>query len=132
MEGETISQLPIVRSLGSEDADKTKEVNYTNKFYWMINKHGRRVPVPVNQEKNVLSRGFTHVDKVVQSDDPAKRVESPAVLTPMEAVAKMAEKMQESSEVTAQVLEEVSGVKRKKAKGKKDVVVDEEKAENNE
>lgn len=116
MEGETISQLPIVRSLGSEDADKTKEVNYTNKFYWMLNKHGRRVPVPVSQEKNVLSRGFTHVDRVVQSDDPAKRVEAPAVLTPMEAVAKMAEKMQESSEVTAQVLEEVSGIKRKKGR----------------
>jgi hypothetical protein len=104
MDGETINSLPLVRSLGSEDADKVKEVNFSNKYYWMLNKANRKVPVAVNLETSCLKRGFVHTDRVVYSDDLEKRVHAPAPVTPMEAVAKMAEKMAENTEAMKDII----------------------------
>jgi hypothetical protein len=55
-------------------AERTKEDNKTNQFYYMKNKHGRTVPVPTDLLQNCYMRGFTHTDNVVYSDDP--RLES--------------------------------------------------------
>jgi hypothetical protein len=116
MDGETINQTPLVRGLGSEDADKVKEVNFSNSYYKMVNKYGREVCISTELEADKLKRGFIHTDRKVYSDDLSQRVRAPLPVTPMEAVAKMAEQMAESSEITTQVLEEVTGIKRGRKK----------------
>lgn len=116
----------MVRALGSIDAQKTRENNTTNSYFWMLNKYGNRVPIAVELELNCLKRGFVHTDRKVYSDNREDQVQAPIKLSPLEAVAAMAEKMQESAEINSQILEEVSGVKRKKpgraAKKEEDVV----------
>lgn len=93
MEDEVINQSALVRGLGSKDTKTVKDVNTNNKYYWMLNKYGRKVPVNIKLEMEKLKLGYTHTDRAVQCDDLAERVSAPAPVNPMEAMAKAAEKM---------------------------------------
>lgn len=100
MEGTTmnLNNSPLVRGMGSQDAEAVREVNFSNAYYKMLNKYGREVPVAVELEADKLKRGYVHTDKKVYSDDMSKRVHAPLPVTPMEVMAKLAEKMIEDKE----------------------------------
>jgi len=81
----------------SDVADKTRENNTTNQYYWMLNKHKRQVPVPVDNVNDYFMRGFQHTDGVIYSDDlsqgidvtrKAKVSKEEMIANAMEAVAK--------------------------------------------
>lgn len=55
-------------------ASKTPERNDSNKFFWMTNKAGRKVPVPEHLAAAKLAKGFKHTDGKIYSEDPADRV----------------------------------------------------------
>lgn len=104
MEGTTmnLNNSPLVRGMGSQDAEAVREVNFSNAYYKMLNKYGREVPVAVELEADKLKRGYIHTDKKVYSDDMSKRVHAPLPVTPMEVMAKLAEKMIEDKEDKAE------------------------------
>lgn len=113
-----LNNTPLVRSLGSQDADAVREVNSSNQYYWMLNKYGRKVPVAIHIESDCLRRGFIHTDRIVYSDDLSKRVVAPPPVTPMEVMAKLAEKMVESNETTKEALAAVVDEAPKKRAGR--------------
>lgn len=100
MEGTTmnLNNSPLVRGMGSQDAEAVREVNFSNAYYKMLNKYGREVPVAVELESDKLKRGYVHTDRKVYSDDMSKRVHAPLPVTPMEVMAKLAEKMMDGEE----------------------------------
>jgi hypothetical protein len=107
--------------IGAQDASSIKELNNSNDYCWMLNKHNRKVPIARHLVADKLSKGFIHTDGVFISDDLSLRVKSPeAPITPADAMLKVAEKLAENAEVQAQVLEEVAGVKR--GRKKKEIV----------
>lgn len=63
-----MSTKPELKGFG-DDAEKAKENNRTNQFYWMKNSHGRKVPVGRAYLKEALSKGYIHIDGELQSDD---------------------------------------------------------------
>ena len=65
-------------------AERVKENNNTNKYYWMNNKRGRLVPVSHLYVTDALMKGYTHTDGVLKSDD----------LTPQAVVPRVSEKRQ--------------------------------------
>lgn len=89
-------------------ADKTRENNTTNQFYWMLNKYKRKVPVPVDTVNEFFMRGFQHTDGVVYTDDLSKGIDvtrqakvskEEMLANAMEAVAKAITPKEEAKEV---------------------------------
>jgi hypothetical protein len=106
---------PLVRSLGSQDAELVKEVNKSNQYEWMKNKYGVLVPIALHLVNDKLQKGFIRTDGVVHTDDLSERVKAPIQETnPATAMAKIAEQMAESSKVQAEVVKELVRGRRKK------------------
>lgn len=99
-----MNNMPLVRGLGSEDADLIREVNFSNQYYKMLNRYGREVCISIDLVNDKLKRGFVHTDGKIYSDDMSKQHRAPAPISPIEAVAKMAEKMAESTEAMKEMV----------------------------
>lgn len=99
-----LNNSPLVRGLGSQDAELVREVNHGNRYYKMLNKYGREVHINVELEADKLRRGFVHTDRQVYSDDMSTRVKAAVPVTPMEVMAKLAEKMVESNNANKEAL----------------------------
>lgn len=101
MQGQTIKSFadtPLVRGIGSEDAELVNENNFHSEYYWMVNKYGRKVPVGLTRESSVLAKGYRHTDHKIYKDDRSQRVVAPPKEDPMVTMAKVAEKLVEKSE----------------------------------
>jgi hypothetical protein len=120
MNGDTITNHPMVKSferVGAQNAKDVRENNFNNDYCWMLNKYGRKVPVGRHLVAEKLSFGYIHTDGQFHSDDMTTRVQSPiAPVTPADAMLKVAEKLAENAEAQSQVLEEVTGIKRRRKK----------------
>ena len=110
MQDKTMSSPQITVQGFGDNAELVSENNKSNKFYWMDNKFGRTVPVPIHLEQSKLKAGFRHIDGKVVSEDLNLRIKPVFKDTPMEQMAK-------AMESNAAVLAEVAGAK-KNAKSK--------------
>lgn len=88
----------------SQDADKVKENNINNQFYWMLNAKGAKVPVAHTYVKEALKRGYQHTDGKVCSEDPKENVRYGRKAKPRpqeqmaEAISKLADVVSEEKE----------------------------------
>lgn len=112
-----LNDTQLVKSLGSEDADGTKEVNKSNSYVWMKNKWGRLVPIATHLIIDKLSRGFIHTDGVVHSDAPEDRVKAPELEhDPAKAMAAVAQQMAKAQELQTEAIIEIAKKRRTKKK----------------
>ena len=105
---------PLVRAMGSEDAEEVREVNTHYTYYKMKNKYGREVGVPPHLVAKKLAKGYTYVSTDPVTDNPADRTPSPEPMgDPAHAMAKVAQAMEKNLNVQNEILEEVVEIKRR-------------------
>ena len=108
-----LNNEPLVRGLGSQDAQGTKENNNYKEYEIMKNKYGREVPIALNLIQDKLSQGFIRTDGKVHLDNPADRVHAPVVESnPAKAMAMMAEQMAEASKLQTEAIKEIAKKRR--------------------
>lgn len=114
--------------IGSQDIKKIPEQNTHWQYLWMLNAKGVKVPVPVIYVADALKRQYTHTDKVIYEDKAENNVrfgkENDTPVTPEERMAEAVEKLAQSQEATAQILENVTGTEIKKRKKTKEEVTE--------
>jgi hypothetical protein len=100
----------------ASNVDKVKEHNESRAYYMMRNKKGREVPVGVHVLQDALKRGYTHIDNIQRSDDPALQVNA-VMRDPNQSLVDMATKMAEVVEMMADP-EAVAEIKAKRTRKK--------------
>lgn len=105
---------PLVRALGSQDANATKEVNNSKEYEWLKNRHGILVPIALHLIDDKLRRGFIRTDGKVYTDNPADQVQPPmSDISPAEAMTKLAEKLVEATATQTEVVKKLVRGRRK-------------------
>lgn len=111
-----LNNEPLVRRLGSEDADITREVNNSNEYEIMKNKYGVEVPIALHLINDKLKRGFIRTDGIVRRDNLTDRVRPVQVESnPAKAMAMMAEQMAEASKIQTEAIKEIAKTRRTKS-----------------
>jgi 23S rRNA maturation mini-RNase III len=108
-----LNNEPLVRSLGSQDANGTKEVNISHEYEWMKNRHGLVVPIALHLVNDKLRRGFIRTDGITHKDNPADQVVAEIVESnPAKAMAMIAEQMAEASKLQTEAIKEIAKKRR--------------------
>lgn len=108
-----LDNLPMIQAMGSQDAERVKEVNQYSRYEWMLNKWGRKVPVALHLIQEKLGKGYVRTDGKVYEDDPATRVKAPVVeVSPAVAIAKLAEQMVKQGEIQTEAVKEIAKKRR--------------------